>query len=109
MLQVNLLQSFAVSGATGEGVEALAQFVLDEARGRNVYVVGCVREANQSPSKFHTCAAKHTLVSKLGLSPASVPRGAGKVAEIRGHQHHDVFWDPRRASCDFLPQRPSSA
>jgi hypothetical protein len=28
-------------------------------------------------------------------------RGAGKVAEIIGHQHHDVFWDPTQESCIF--------
>jgi hypothetical protein len=34
--------------------------------------------------------------------------GAGKVAEIRGHQHHDVFMGPpRHASCNFLPKLSS--
>jgi hypothetical protein len=33
----------------------------------------------------------HGNQTKRELRPASVPPGAGKVAEIRGHQHHDVF------------------
>jgi hypothetical protein len=29
-----------------------------------------------------------------GSRPPAYLRGAGKVAEMIGHQHHDVFWDP---------------
>jgi hypothetical protein len=40
-----------------------------------------------------------------GSCPPAYLRGAGKVAEIRGHQHHDIFWDPRDESRVF----PTSA
>jgi hypothetical protein len=36
-----------------------------------------------------------------GSCPPAYLRGAGKVAEIRGHQHHDIFWDPRDESSVF--------
>jgi hypothetical protein len=37
-----------------------------------------------------------------GSRPPAYLRGAGKVAEMIAHQHHDVFWDPReRESCIF--------
>jgi hypothetical protein len=38
----------------------------------------------------------------FGSCPPTYLRGAGKVAEMIGHQHHDVFWDPMdRESCIF--------
>jgi hypothetical protein len=47
-------------------------------------------------------------ITRPRLPPASVPSGRWQVAEIKGHQRHEVFiWDPRRASCTFLPQLSS--
>jgi len=46
--QVNLMGTFGVSGATGEGVEHLAQFLMEQSAGRNVYVVGCANSGKST-------------------------------------------------------------
>jgi hypothetical protein len=46
--KVNLMGTFGVSGATGEGVESLAQFLLEHTAGRNVYVVGCANSGKST-------------------------------------------------------------
>jgi len=40
--------TFGVSGATGEGVEHLAQFLMEQSAGRNVYVVGCANSGKST-------------------------------------------------------------
>jgi hypothetical protein len=55
-----------------------------------------------SPDAFQARAAPEGESS--GSRPPAYLWGAGKVAEIKGHQHHDAFWDLSRESCNFLPQ-----
>jgi hypothetical protein len=65
--------------------------------------------ANSGPNPNHGCVSKLGQQLRLLLEGGScgscLPvhlRGAGKVAENRGHHHHDVFWGPmRRESCIF--------
>jgi hypothetical protein len=49
-----------------------------------------------------------TAMQKLRIVTLRVWRSADrKRAEIKGHQHHDVFWDPETRVVYFLPQLSS--
>jgi hypothetical protein len=71
-----------------------------------VRVVAFTHKALMFPPKLGTRVLKPLRLLPEGGSSGSRPpvhlRGAGKVAEIRGHQHHDVLWNPRRESFSSL-------
>jgi hypothetical protein len=94
-----------------EGVLRLGgTFVLDGDQVSRLYrlssrkhrvAVSCIQSVGRS---FHFAAlsSRIKLPPQLRLLPVHL-RGAGKVAEIRGHQHHDVFHGTLDESRDTVP------
>jgi hypothetical protein len=98
-----------VGEATGEAAEARAGDAA--AAGRDMLDVPAattVTQRSMATEKASRVTIRFRTVNKVPTGAGQffeVVTEPGKVAEIRGHQHHVIFWDPRDESRVF----PTSA